>query len=384
MVPAFGWTMVDSDQALDVPAVRVERGGNTLSNATVRVDIDDVTGTISVNGHADVGRLVDGGDAGDTYNWCPPAHDAVVDTPRRVVVLVLDSDPNCGRVAIDRTYRLGRRVIDGQRADPVDGIIRTVVELRAGESFVRVAVEVDNVWRDHRLRMIVPLAHPATHSEAECAFTAVERGLDAEGGPTELAMPTFPARRFVRAGGVTIAHDAVNEYELVDIRAGSDGVRRAHALALTVLRATGMLSQGPMDTRPEPAGPELPLEGPQLAGRVLRRFAIAVDDVDPYALADAFTPFPMVWAPGGGTRARTGSFLQVDGAEVSAVRHECGRTLVRVFNPAPTERDVRVPGRRGQVVDLTGRVIDDFDGVLALRPHGIATIALEPRPPSDA
>ena len=34
-------------------------------------------------------------------------------------------------------------------------------------------------------------------SEAECAFAVVTRGLTAEGGPTELGLPTFPSRRFV-------------------------------------------------------------------------------------------------------------------------------------------------------------------------------------------
>ena len=88
------------------------------------------------------------------------------------------------------------------------------------------------------------------------------RGLDAEGGPTERAWRTFPSRRFVRAGGLTVAHEGLLEYELVDI---DDG--RSHRLALTLLRCTGMLSQGPMTTRPLPAGPASPLEGPQMQGR---------------------------------------------------------------------------------------------------------------------
>jgi hypothetical protein len=34
------------------------------------VEPDD--GTWSIDGLAGLGRLVDGGDVGDTYNWCPP------------------------------------------------------------------------------------------------------------------------------------------------------------------------------------------------------------------------------------------------------------------------------------------------------------------------
>ena len=64
------------------------------------------------------------------------------------------------------------------------------------------------------------------------------------------------ARRFVQAGAITLAFDRLLEYELVDIGDGA-----AHALALTLLRATGMLSRGPMTTRPLPAGPEIELDG---------------------------------------------------------------------------------------------------------------------------
>jgi mannosylglycerate hydrolase len=80
----------------------------------------------------------------------------------------------------------------------------------------------------------------------------------------------------VQAGGLTVVHDGLAEYELVDVRDG-----RAHELALTVLRANGMLSQGPMATRPLPAGPLIPLEGPQLRGPVVQRYALTTRPVDP-------------------------------------------------------------------------------------------------------
>src|SRR5690606_10631848 len=120
----------------------------------------------------------------------------------------------------------------------------------AGEPLVRVEVAFTNTVRDHRLRAHFPLVPAASVSRAECAFTVVERGTTAEGGPTERGLPTFPSRRFVQAGEVTLVHDGLLEYELVDL----DGDGAAHALALTLARCTGMLSQGPMAYRPLPAG----------------------------------------------------------------------------------------------------------------------------------
>ena len=95
--------------------------------------------------------------------------------------------------------------------------VSTTVEVRADEKIVRVVTSFVNPSRDHRLRVHLPLPGPADHSEAECAFAVVRRGLEAEGRPDEFGLPTFPSRRFVSAGGLTVAHEGLLEYELVDI-----------------------------------------------------------------------------------------------------------------------------------------------------------------------
>ena len=53
----------------------------------------------------------------------------------------------------------------------------------------------------------------------------------------EFGLPTAPSRRFVSAGGLTVVHDGVCEYELIDIHSGPEGAT-AGTLALTVLRAS--------------------------------------------------------------------------------------------------------------------------------------------------
>ena len=116
---------------------------------------------------------------------------------------------------------------------------------------------VDNRSRDHRLRAHFPLPSPAAGSRAECAFGTVERGLAAEGGPTEAPLPTFPAQRFVQAGGLTVVHDGRGR-----VRAGRHPRRRGPTSWRSPCCAPpGMLSQGPMPTRPLPAGPLVPAGG---------------------------------------------------------------------------------------------------------------------------
>jgi mannosylglycerate hydrolase len=362
-------------------------GGATISNGLVTVAIDPQDGTFAVDGHGGLGRLVDGGDCGDTYNWCPPADDTLVDAPSGVDVVPLEWGPLRARLLVVARYRWPAQCegLD-RRTGEATHEVRTRLELRAGERAVRIEVTVDNRSRDHRLRAHFPLPSPAARSRAECAFAVVERGPQAEGGPTEAPLPTFPAQRFVQAGGLTVVHDGVSEYELVDVRDGA-----AHELAITLLRSTGMLSQMPMPTRPLPAGPLIAVEGAQLQRRITRRYAVALGDVDPYALADdVLVPLRVVApeAPGRGVSAGSqnapvvgelpaeGSALAVDGAEVSAVVREGGSLVVRVFNPTATTSQVTFAGRPGWLVDLRGRPLEPFEGTFELRPWGIATVAL--------
>jgi mannosylglycerate hydrolase len=415
-VPGYGWAAWSLVTTPGPEPVRVGPDEASMTNGLVTVEADPSTGSFSLDGHRGLGRLVDGGDCGDTYNWCPPSDDTVVETPAAVEVTVAERGPLRARLVIRSTYlwpercewldREGRPMpgtsggSSTRRVGEVPHVVTTTLELRAGERFVRAEVTVDNRSRDHRLRLHLPLPRPADRSRAECAFAAVERGLDAEGGPTEPALPTYPAHRFVQAGGLTVVHDGVTEYELVGAGgAGSPGFPGSPAseLALTLLRCTGMLSQGPMATRPLPAGPLIPTEGSQVLKTTTARLALAVgDDLDPYALADeVLVPLQVAdlaadtdRRPSRGNGASThrpahpsplparGSALTIEGAEVSAVYREGGGLRARVVNTSDQPTTVTVAGRHGWLVDLRDRPLEPFDQRIELRPWGIATLAI--------
>jgi mannosylglycerate hydrolase len=381
-VPGFGWASC-TPAALAHPVTVTEGVGAgegteaapvVLANGLVTVTFDRSSGTFAIDGTAGFGELVDGGDHGDSYNYSPPLTDTLVDTPDSVAVVVTERGPVKAVAEITARYTWPEYVHGSARnrtgARTVD--VTTTVELRAEERIVRVETRFVNPSRDHRLRVHLPLPEPAQYSEAECAFAVVRRGLTAEGRPEEFGLPTFPSRRFVSAGGLTVAHEGLLEYELVDIDE-KDGAART--LALTLLRSTGMLSRLGMTYRPLPAGPLTPVAGLQLQGRPIEaRYALCVGCDDPYAMADdAFLPLELVHSPGGGGRATPGSALEIEGAEVSAVRRVAGMLEVRVFNPTDQPTTVRVGSRSGWLVDLRGRTLEPFDGSFRLRPFGIAT-----------
>lgn len=375
-VPGLGWTRWTP---VESAIVTVADDGLGASNGLVSVVVDPTDGTFALDGHAGLGHLVEDGDEGDTYNYSPPRAQTVVDVPDRVEVEVVERGPLRARLLVRATYRWPERIDDGVRVGEVVTTVDTTLEVRAGERTVRVTTALDNRSRDHRLRVHLPLPEPAARSLAECAFAVVERGLTAEGGETEHGLPTFPSRRFVRAGGLTVAHEGLLEYELVDLD-DTPGGPVARTLALTLLRGTGWLSRPPMAYRPLPAGPVVETPGAQVLGPRVLRWAVAIGDVDPYATVDeAFLPLLVARGDGGGALSSDGQLVEVRGAEVSAVIGGTERTRIRVFNPGPTSRQLDVGDRHGWIEDLDGQVRDRIDGPIELPAGRIATISLDPR-----
>ena len=147
-------------------------------------------------------------------------------------------------------------------------------------------------------------------------------------------------------------------------------------MALTLVRATGMLSRLGMKYRPFPAGPLTPVEGLQMVGkRITATYHLGFGDLDPYGLADAVLhSLDVVHAEGGGTRDKAGRAFTITGAEVSAIRREAGALEVRVFNPHTEETTVDLGLARGWICDLRGRAVEPFDGTIRLAPHRFATL----------
>jgi alpha-mannosidase len=399
-IEGFGWaTFTARDGDAPPGPVRAE-SPTAIANEHVQVEVaaDGSYTVTTADGvtAGGLGRLVDGGDGGDTYNYSPPDDDAIVDQPASVTVEVVESGPVRARLAVRARYGWPAHAVGDLRActrrstETVTSEVTTTIELRAGERFVRVTHDIDNRARDHRLRAHFPLPAPVTGSDAECAFAVVHRGLTAEGGPHEFGLPTFPSRRFVDASdgrvGLALVHDGLLEYEVVD------GGRE---LALTVLRAVGYLSRTEPKLRPNPAGPPDPLAGPQLQGRQRAEYAVLVHRgdwraADCYGTADAYTvgfERTRVRPHGAPSRPGAGAALRVEGAEVAAVLRERGGLVVRVFRAEPEAGTAAVTldgaPARGHVVDLRGSPLAPFEGEVALRPWQIATLRLAAAPPGS-
>ncbi|MGN7797778.1 hypothetical protein [Leifsonia sp. 22587] len=392
---ATTFRLVPSDAVAAPHVESVTATPRRLTNGLVAVEVAG-DGLLTVTG-ADgtvlrgVGRLVDGGDRGDSYNYAPPASGVVISEPSSVAIEVVESGPLRARLLITRVYDWpvslsGDRDVRSEETVPT--LVETVVELRQAEPFVRVSVSFLNRSADHRLRLHVPLPEPVAVSASSGQFAVTERGLEAEGGWGEFPLPTFPASEFVSAGAATVLVDHATEYEVVE--GGSE-------LAITLLRAIGSISVNIHPLRDEPAATEIAAPGAQDLGvRVENRLAIVPSaagwrGANAVALAEEFRNDVLVargTAPVGGALPEAMGGLAVHGRDtlVSSVRRVTldGRPGVEVRLVAMSD-DGATPTLTGEFteaaqVDLLGRTIavEEAYGAcdLMLGPWEIRTLVL--------
>ena len=109
-VPPLGWSTVETGAPASArspavaPVVATER---SLANGLVTLTVDD-DGTVRLAGGGSelvgVGRLVDGGEFGDSYNYGPPADDLLVEAPLAVSIEAMAAGPLLGSLVVRRRY----------------------------------------------------------------------------------------------------------------------------------------------------------------------------------------------------------------------------------------------------------------------------------------
>jgi alpha-mannosidase len=399
--PALGWTAARAVEAGGdlVSPVRVAPDARSMTNGLLTVVVVD-DGTLRIeteDGEAieGVGRIVDGGDFGDSYNYARPGTDTSVDTPASVTVEADLAGPVRGRLSVIRRYAWPVGLLaDGsaRTSEAADTDVAMEIELRADEPFVRIGLAFENRSNDHRVRFHAPLPRPADTSHAEGQFAVVERGMKPEGGYREEPLPTFPAHGWVDAGGLAVLLDHLAEYELTD---------EGRELAITVLRSTGLISRNDNPYRLDPAGPEIAIPKGQLRGPWRMSFALRphADGWSSGGVPDAAERYrrPFLTWPGAASRdaawppPRAGDdALRLEGSDVAltSLRRRDEQWLeARVVNLAPDRRHaVLVAGvveaREATLRGVAGGslpVEDDGSVVLDLGPAEIRTVQVRRR-----
>jgi alpha-mannosidase len=374
-----------------------------IENEYLRVEADAADGTLNLTDKSTgltlrgLNRFVDGGDAGDEYNFSPPDRDELVDRPSRPPeIRLLEDGPARWTLEIALEYALPRALASddhrGRSQERAPCRIVSRVSLYPGVPRLDFETEVDNQSGDHRLRVHFPAGLRTDVSLAEQHFGVVRRPIAVEEHDAtwaEVPQGTYAQKAFVDVNdgrrGLMLANRGLPEYEVLD---GPDGA----TIALTLLRCVGWLSRSWMRTRPVQAGPLIPTPGAQERGRHVFHYSLIPhqggwEKAFSQAHRFAVPPQAVFTAAGKGELSTSGSFLTVrpESFVLSALKEaEDGQGLiVRLYNTAdgPAEGEVRLEAP-WQAVERTNLneepqgPADVRDGSvrLSLRPNEIATL----------
>ena len=275
------------------PKVMVSEEGRILENDLLKVKVNlDGSLTIVDKGtgrvYGRIGYFEDGGDIGDTYDYSYPLRDRIITSLGGEARITLEeSGPIVARFKIEFALEMPQGLTEdrGQRGEEtVEYPIVSWVELAAGSPRVDIETVVNNVAKDHRLRVLFPTSLETDCSYAEEPFDVAKFPLEPEVPPEEIPerlrelviagrntvpITTRPFRHFVTVSdgekGLAVLSKGLTEYEVLDGR---------KTIALTLLRAVGWLARNDLLTREGDVGPQIFTPEAQCLGRYTFRYSI--------------------------------------------------------------------------------------------------------------
>ncbi|MCP8857649.1 alpha-mannosidase [Latilactobacillus fuchuensis] len=377
---AFSWqtfALKQVDRALtyfDQPQSSLISANHTLENQYLKVAVSAVDGSLNIldkktqKTYQRMAVIEDTGDMGNEYIYKETADQQRIystdqapriqikrDTEKVATIEIISTlsipkqaTPQLAyeqRAVIDITHRQATR-----SSELIDLELHTLVTLEADNPVLKFDVTYDNQALDHRLRVLFPTGLATTENESESIFEVVKRPNQPE---KDWQNPTNPQRQqaFVNLhddqGGVTVANDGLNEYEILP---------KNNTIAITLLRCVGELGDWGYFLTPEA----------QCQGAQHASFALifhneqATDRLTSYQLARAFA-IPCLTQ---GTTRHTGNrptadtWLTIqDSAQAFAVtgveRDQNQDLVVRGYNLDRTAHPIQV-----SVNDATGDLID--------------------------
>ena len=334
------------------------RSAHIIENEHYRVEADPLDGTLTVTDKATgtlypgLNRFVDGGDVGDLYNYCPPEEDLLVSEPEESPSIEVMTSPVYQRLHIHSEYALPRSCVEdrkGRSAERVSCSIVSDITLVPGTRRIDIHTRIENLVKDHRIRVAFPVLYTVESAAAEGAFEVRTRPVEAS-RPEDISeweeapVNCFPQKRFVDVSngeiGLAVLNRGLPEYEITKDETGK------MAIALTLLRCVEWLSRGDLSTRRGHAGPMLYTPEGQCLGThefdyalVLHRGGWEADDALVLREAQAFnTPARLlVTEPHAGTLPSTATLFEAQPGSivVSAIkRRDDGEgVIVRIYNP---------------------------------------------------
>lgn len=227
----------------------------------------------------DLIQLVDGGDAGDTYNYSPPEDDWRVTGAGALQSVDWQRGALADTLTLSWSIAAPRNLTDRQQRRLNTRLdVSMVITLAHQRPVLDVQVSVNNTLQDHRLQVEIPTDVFTDCHFADQPFGLIRRpnrpaALDVwqqeQWGEAPASLWPMQSLVMMHDGGqgMSVVTDGLREYEIPE--------GRPSVMAITLLRSVGWLGRAGMPWRPGRAsGMALPSPDSQIPGEFTARFAL--------------------------------------------------------------------------------------------------------------
>jgi mannosylglycerate hydrolase len=248
--------------------------GETLSVADGKLNWRHADDTII----EDVLRFVDGGDAGDTYNYSPPEPDVIVQADL-IDNVEIESTPIYERLIITHRMRIAPALSEDRGRDRGLRLLQLTTTATLYEHLpgIYFHTQFENTAKDHRLRVHLKTGVQSDTVTVDSPFALTQRpaALDGPSIPprpnTEGVINTQPMQTLAAVQddnrGMVLLASGLPEYEAIPTDDGLD-------LALTLVRSVGWLCRDDLRTRPVAVAPVIETPDAQCLQTITADYAL--------------------------------------------------------------------------------------------------------------
>ncbi len=275
-IPACGYQTLYLQEGISAGFEQQSKPIVKLENEWLRLDAGErgmltLTDKRSQQVYHNILQLVDGGDAGDNYNYSPPFDDWLI-----------NSDDFLTSVSGQQGLLQSSLTLNWQMVVPQDLAARNerqanaelnvtmTITLAHSNAWLDVAISVNNTVRDHRLQVLLPTGVQQHIHFADQPFGLIERynqppemavWEDEQWSEAPVALYPMQSQVMMFDGqrGLCAVTEGLREYQIPE--------NRQDVIAVTLLRSVGWLGQANMPYRPGRAsGMVLPSPESQIQG----------------------------------------------------------------------------------------------------------------------
>lgn len=283
-IPACGYlTLYLQEGKKSVHSIQ-EKASSSLENEWLKLQVEP-SGQLTLldkrinKEYKNILKLVDGGDAGDNYNFSPPEQDWLIDSDGCLVNYSYRYGALDDRLELSYSIPVPQdKIARSNKQSNANLIVNMTVVLAHNDALLDVNVDVENTVCDHRLQVWLPTGIVTDVHQADQPFGLIER----KNTPPEMSfwrkeqwneapVALYPMQSLVMLNdgntGLCAVTDGIREYEIPE--------QHTDTIALTLLRSVGWLGLPNMPYRPGRAsGMVLPSPDSQIQGKHSFHFAI--------------------------------------------------------------------------------------------------------------